>query len=594
MTARVHRPLPISILAPKHTTGTATHGSRSVVPVGPELHTSVQQAADAIGRHPAVYQRDGQLVHIARATEPAGTMVTGTPTIRPIGVRLLRSYLSEVAEFARARKGETRQVAPPHDVAAAVAELPGWGTVRPLRGILEAPSLRPDGSLIIAAGYDASTGFVFEPSATFPKIASEPTQAEGCAAFEALTEVFADFPFTSAAARSVACAAVLTILLRPAIRGAVPLFAVDKNTPGTGGTLCADAIAMVATGRPAAKLGWPGDGEELEKLLASCALAGASMIAFDNVVAPLGGSALDRCLTAIDRVQLRILGRSEAPQVAWLAVVMATGNNIVFGGDTSRRACVARLETAEERPEERTSFRHPDLLRWIASNRPRLVAAALTMARAWVVAGRPAEGAGTWGSFEAWAAMVPPIILFCGGANPMLARPAMTGHEDTAKAALTAVLAGLERLDRTRCGITLRDLVARLYPDDRGPRPPDAYDDLRDGLEALAPPRPGQRVDGHRLGNALRKYAGRVVDGRRLVAIPGRAGSKRWLVETVQGGGTGGSGDTVSPGANPNTPDQFDLVRGQKTPQTHQSNQVGTEDDAAEREAIMAEGRGTC
>lgn len=43
---------------------------------------------------------------------------------------------------------------------------------------------------------------------------------------------------------------------------------------------------------------------------------------------------------------------------------------------------VSRLEPKEEKPEERTEFRHRDLLEWLSQNRPAAVAAALTMVRA--------------------------------------------------------------------------------------------------------------------------------------------------------------------------------------------------------------------
>ena len=69
--------------------------------------------------------------------------------------------------------------------------------------------------------------------------------------------------------------------------------------------------------------------------------------------------------------------------------VFANGNNVPVFGDTTRRTIVCRQETDLERPETRETFRHPDLLGWIAEHRRHLVALALTMLRGYCAAGSP-------------------------------------------------------------------------------------------------------------------------------------------------------------------------------------------------------------
>jgi hypothetical protein len=54
------------------------------------------------------------------------------------------------------------------------------------------------------------------------------------------------------------------------------------------------------------------------------------------------------------------------------------------------------------RPWERTGFKHPDLLEWVKGKRGLLLAALLTIARAWYIAGKPAANTPTIGGFEAW------------------------------------------------------------------------------------------------------------------------------------------------------------------------------------------------
>ena len=87
----------------------------------------------------------------------------------------------------------------------------------PLSGIIEAPTIRPDGSLLIEPGYDDAAGLLFDPGDTaFPPIPNEPTREQAEAALRTLVAPFKDFPFIDDVARSVALAAVLTVLVRRA------------------------------------------------------------------------------------------------------------------------------------------------------------------------------------------------------------------------------------------------------------------------------------------------------------------------------------------------------------------------------------------
>lgn len=255
------------------------------------------------------------------------------------------------------------------------------------------------------------------------KMKQDPTQGDANAALLELNEVFADFPYAKESHASVPIAALLTLLGRPAIEGACPAFLFDASTRGSGKTLQSDAISLIATGRTSAKMAYPMHDEELEKVLGAYALRGASLINFDNVNRLFGGGPLDRCLTAEDTVELRILGKSEIPTLRWRAVIVATGNNLALAGDTARRVLVARLESPLENPESREDFRHPDLLDWVRQEQVRLVYAGLSVLRAYFVAGRPDVGIKPWGSFGPWSKLVAAAIVHAGGANPMDARP---------------------------------------------------------------------------------------------------------------------------------------------------------------------------
>jgi hypothetical protein len=406
--------------------------------------------------------------------------------------------------------------------------------------------MRPDGTVLQSPGYDAATGFLYAPNAEFPPVPEAPTQDDAKAALVELSEPFADFPHASAAHLAVDLSGVLTAVARPAVVGNGPAVIQDAPTRGSGKTLKADAISTIATGRATSKMGYPTNDEELEKVLGAYALRGATLINFDNVTRPFGGGPIDRCLTAGDAVELRILGKSEVPSLRWRAFIVATGNNVELHGDTARRVMISRLESPLENPEERTGFKHPDLLGWIRLERPRLVCAALTLLRAYVVAGRPDVGVKPWGSFETWSSLIPAALVWAGAENPMQARPSFDAGREPEKLALQSLLHDIPRLDGAKTnGVTAKEIIGQLYTADRlrGQATPDGFDDLRDAIDGLTNNPPGKAPNAGKLGYALRKFRDRIVRGRKIVGTADRNGVIRW---TVSGAGDAGDAGHVS------------------------------------------------
>ena len=124
-------------------------------------------------------------------------------------------------------------------------------------GITEAPILLPSGELVTAHGLDRSTGLIFDGGSTdWRKLAvpDRPSKEDVAAAVEILFEPFEDFPFVADVDRSVAVSAILTSLLRPQLPAA-PLHGINATAPGTGKTLLANVVGMIATGTPGPRNG---------------------------------------------------------------------------------------------------------------------------------------------------------------------------------------------------------------------------------------------------------------------------------------------------------------------------------------------------
>ena len=144
--------------------------------------------------------------------------------------------------------------------------------------------------------------------------------------------------------------------------------------------------SVIATGLEAPVTSAGSTDEELEKRLVASLLAGVSIVTLDTCSRAIGGDLLCQMLTQ-PTVRLRPLGKSEAVTCPAGAFVAATGNNFVAAGDMERRTIVCKLDPKCETPETRIFDFEPVAL--AKERRPGLVVAALTVLRAYHVAGRP-------------------------------------------------------------------------------------------------------------------------------------------------------------------------------------------------------------
>jgi putative DNA primase/helicase len=529
---------------------TGTYGSAGPtlpeVKLGPDVHRVIDEIINIIKGDDAIYSRAYELVTIVGVdkTDRKAALAVGTPTIRPHTVPSVLPRLTKRIQFLASRKATKdeqldasrggKKVAthkpaqPPANIIHSFLSLGDWPGIRPIVGVTETPILRPDGKICQKEGYDDATGYVLMPNAIYPTIAESPTQDQARDCLRQLLDVFADFPYVDDASRMVPVAAILTVMARSAIAGAVPAFVFDASVRGSGKTMQADIVSIIATGRSAARTNYPEDDDELAKMLSSFALCGAPLFLIDNVTRPFGGGPLDLCITAVGDVEFRVLGKTEIRRIPWLAVILASGNNVVFPDDTVRRVLVSRLESLLESPETREDFTHQNLPKWVRDNRPHLVACALTILRAYCAHEKPNAGCPRWGSFEAWSELIPHAIVFAGGVDVMGARPKGERAMTDDLSALATFLRELTRLDPAAKGLSPRDIIQLLYPNDREDGAPDGWELMREAIETWCPPKYGTKPSADQIGKRLARYDGRILGGRRLQfrMLDGR---KRWL-----------------------------------------------------------------
>ncbi len=481
-----------------------------------------------------VYVRGGELVQVLPSIEIEDE---GRLLIRPLPKPLVRERVTQACALKKTRrnsKGNEVEVvtAPPGWLVDAIHLRWHFGElIRVLTGIIEAPTIRSDGSILQTPGYDAATGLLFDCNAEFPLVPESPSQEDVATALESLYHVICDFPFASDADRSVWVALVLSMIGRPCVDGCVPMFPVTANIRGSGKSMLFDAASIIAYGHRAARQTFASDDKEMGKVITSLAIQGTSSVLFDNLNVQLRGSALDTALTGTTWND-RILGESRMTGDLPMRIVFtATGNNLTYGTDIARRVVPIRLVSVLAEPEGRSDFVHRDLLGWVASERPRLAVAALTILRGFYAAGCPEQAGGEFGSFEAWSRIIRGAILWAGGADPLLTRESAKANDESS-ALLAKLLAGIELSD-SGVGLTVKEIASVAEQGES-----EGADCLREAIAEVC----GDRFNPKSFGKRLKSYEGRVFDGRCLKSEDARGGVKRWRVRTVDGGFSGYGG----------------------------------------------------
>lgn len=377
----------------------------------------------------------------------------------------------------------------------------------PLDAIVTTPVIVPDGSVVDTPGYHErhrlylapTPGFVMEP------VPEKPTEEDVQNAVRLLRdELLGDFPFCGDADRATALAMPITPIVRPMIEGPVPLILLDAPVRGSGKSLLAETVALIATGRPAPMHSLSRKEEEVRKTITSMLLEqGAPIHVFDNVTGQVRSDALAALVTA-DEWSDRILGESRVARLRSRALFILTGNNIKVAGDLERRCIRCRIDPGLAHPEGRTDFRHPDLRGWTREHRPGLVRAILVLARAWHVAGRPAPDPQLprMGSFEAWRMVIGGILEFAGVPGLLGNLEELRASVDDETESWTHFLVALHKKFESRA-ITTAEIYQAV---DYGPEIRDALPDIP-SLEFRNPTR-----DKKALGKALgyrvdRRYA---------------------------------------------------------------------------------------
>ena len=492
-----------------------------------------------------IFQRAGRLVRIARVpkTEVRQWLnrAENSPVLMMIEASWLELLLNKTISYQKfdPRKNDLVAIDCPADIPRLIMACVGDWKFRPLAGIIETPTLRPDGSILDKPGYDKDSTLFLAPGETvYPPIPEYPTQQEAIAALEFLSSTIEEFPFITPEHQAAALSAILTALVRKSLRTA-PMFLFSAPVMGNGKSLLASTVTLIATGHPATAITHTTDPVEERKRLVAILLEGDQIVNFDNISGELKSDALCSILSE-ETYRDRILGETRSVTVPTNTLWLATGNNLIVKGDLTTRVIMIKIDAAVENPENRSEF-SKDLKEWIPANRGKLVVAGLTILRAYRVAGMPATGLPVFGRFEQWGRVVRDALVWCGLPDACATREEVASDDDSKNELGIFLKAWFDELGDQE--ITIQDVISLAKRRESPPRDWHANNDddqpqpdrtLFSALSMICGDKNGS-PDVRKVGWFMRKNRGRIFDGLMInsVSKKNRLGYEVWSVRQI-------------------------------------------------------------
>lgn len=457
------------------------------------------------GEH-IIYQRSSRLVDVV------GARIREIPTARLY--ELVDSYVSFWHHSSTTEEGKKlySQQKPPREVIDGIIARGQWQPIKHLNGITNWPVLRCDGTILSERGYDEALELICMPDVAID-LTKEVSKDDALAAVEVFHELTSEFPFVDDAHFASWMAMMLTPFARHSIDGRVPLGILEASERGTGKTYAADLIGYIVSGRELPRSPVSNSEEEWRKNMLGIGMSGQYAVLFDNVVGTLKSPALDMAITG-GHFEDRKLGTQERLSVKMNTQFLTTVNNATISPDLVRRSILCRQDAAQERPEQRSFSKNPKAE--IRSNRAKYVSAALTILRAYILAGKPKVEMRAMAGFEEWSGIVRAPLVWLGLPDPTTTQDSLKIYADAERGdtldlfeAWTAAYGNTEK----RAKDVIGDLANPRNVAVEGP-----YQDLREAIVSICGMKDGKLPSARSLGRALGKLRGQIRGNRRLIA----------------------------------------------------------------------------
>lgn len=488
-----------------------------VIRVQSDVNETANEIEKLFPRIPHIYQRDGKLVTLVRDKRPPGSLRAAfAPRVSEIGKDELYDMVAAQANFVKVGSKGNRSIEAPVKPIHCLLARRDWRGASPIRQVVTAPCLLPDGSVLQTAGLNRQYGIFYAPSADYPQVPHRPTYEQAREAMDLMLEMMVDFPFMSLAHRSNALALMFTLACRSSYLGSTPLFVFDGNQAGVGKSLIAWVCTMAMTGTDAPMMACPVRDEEMRKELTTMLLHAEQIRVIDNVRngKEINFPSLDQMITS-EVLETRILGTMDSSgRMENNTTLVLTGNNVRFAveSDLGRRVAYCRLSYDGANPESRSRFQHGSestFRNMIRTRHPELVTAALTVLRAYRQEGSPIMDIPNMGGFGAWTLAVRQPLVWMGEADPLDSWPDFRDQADAETESLEDLFEAWFQAFGDRLVPTREILESRHRVDESG-QPLKMQDVIDLYLD------PAQTGSMRTVGNAMKRYAGKWQNGMKL------------------------------------------------------------------------------
>lgn len=318
-------------------------------------------------------------------------------------------YLSGIIQYFRGNK----PCDPSKDLVEILLSMNKQRLITPVKGMVDHPIIDTDLVMVQQRGYvgqaqlmldfDASDFTVTDRLLTLDELRHHMTL---------INAPFVGFDLVSSADKSMLYAAIFSAVVRQVLP-ICPAFAMDAPMQGSGKTLLAETIGMLATGKKITAM--PPIGQttdnEIRKRLLPVLMKGEKACLFDNLVGEFDSAAFATAITA-EYFEDRELGYSRTVKVLTKTLFLLTGNNLNITGDMTRRVLRMRLTPVSDQLTKRKYDFDP--LEKVSEMRPQIISSVLSLINHWKHMGCP-RAEGTMTSFTDWDTLVRQPLAHIGG-----------------------------------------------------------------------------------------------------------------------------------------------------------------------------------
>ena len=351
-----------------------------------QLLDELQPMAGALAKYngdsPQIFHGVNGLVELSHT--PRGELILKAVTPERLQVLAAKSAVWVIQND---RDG-LREVEPPQSLCKQFLVSPElWRNIPLITRILTAPFVDRHFNICTQRGYYASEAVFLDLPENFTLPDTTPTTQKIAAAKSLLLDkLLGEVAFADQASRANAVGLMILPYVRLLIEamqdGQTPLHLFDAPTQSSGktyaATICLSPFCEISVTSDKEKR------EECEKEIFSLLVEGVFYVFVDNVKSALGSATLATAITT-GKMRSRVLGITGTKTVDSNVVWVATSNNAQLDADIVSRSILIRLDTNKENPESREFSFNP--IRYIAQNRPQVLAAILTLVRAWLKLG---------------------------------------------------------------------------------------------------------------------------------------------------------------------------------------------------------------